>query len=129
MAVNLVGTGIRNCSSAADPNDCYSNPYVLADLVHIGPSWVPDYDGQMRRLDLASARIEGLKALAGEEYADPVSNGFNQPWFAAITRSEIAARPFDGSYRIILRVTPDVQLGRITAIQILQGQTYWVKQN
>ena len=47
LAVNLVGTGIRDCSQASDSADCYSNPFIRYNLTHAGPAWQTDFRGNV----------------------------------------------------------------------------------
>jgi hypothetical protein len=125
LAVNLVGTGIRDCTNPLAPPDCYTNPYVLATLSQSGPSWTLGYAGAMVSLDYPYAVVEGLKALAAEEVADPVTNGFTQPYFGAIARPDFSTRPFNGTYKLAIAVKPETVISNIQSIQILQGQSYW----
>lgn len=128
LAVNLVGTAIRDCAKASDPIDCYANPFVFGHLRHIGPSWVPNYDGQMRLHDYPRGNIEGLKALAAEQWLDPVSNSWAKSYVTDIARTELHERALNGFYWLELDVTPDVRLDRIERVQLLVGTQYWVKQ-
>lgn len=128
-AVNLVGTGILDCTKAQDPAACYSQSYVRFGLTHLGPSWTPNYDGQWIGLDSARARIDGGKALAAEEWLDPVANGFAKPFVAAVARTELTERPTDGEYAIEFDVAPETRLDRIERVQVLYETNYWTKQN
>jgi hypothetical protein len=128
LAVNFVGTGVRNCAIAADPNGCYSNAYLRYHLMHAGPAWVTNFDEQWRALAVPVGSIEGAKALTAEQWLDPTGNGFSKPYVASVARTELAGRPLGGTYRLELEVTPDVRLERIDRVQVLTRSTYWVKQ-
>jgi hypothetical protein len=128
FAVNLVGTGVRDCAAAPDPNTCYSEPFLRFHLAHVGPSWVNDGDGGWRTLTLPSGRIEGAKALAAEQWLESVSNGWGKPYVEAVARTELTERPFGGGYVLELAVGPEVRLERIERIQVLIQADYWVKQ-
>ncbi len=128
LAVNLVGTGVRDCSRSPDPNGCYANAYLRYNLTHVGPAWVTNYDEQWRSLGVPVGAIEGGKGLAAEQWLDPTGNGFAKPYVANVARTEFAGRPIGGAYRLELEVTPDVRLDRIDRIQVLARSTYWVKQ-
>lgn len=128
LAVNLVGTGIRDCSKADDSMSCYTNPFVRFDLIHAGMAWQTSHSGEWRALDIPTAHIEGGKALASEEWIEPVSNSWNMPYVANVARGELFGRPAAGNYELVLEVTPDVRLDRIERIQLLIEQDYWVKQ-
>jgi hypothetical protein len=129
LAVNLVGTGIRDCAKASDSMSCYTNPFVRFNMVHAGPSWQTNYSGEWRALDVTTAGIEGGKALAAEEWMEPVSNSWNQPYVANVARGELYGRPAAGNYELVIEVTPDVRLDRIERVQLLVEQDYWVRQS
>ncbi|MBX3212310.1 MAG: IPT/TIG domain-containing protein [Labilithrix sp.] len=128
LAVNLVGTGVRNCSGAPDPNACYANAYLRYSLSHVGPALVTNFDEQWRSMGVPLGSIEGAKALAAEQWLDPTGNGFSRPYVASVARTEFVSRPLGGTYRFELEVTPDVRLDRLDRIQLLARSSYWVKQ-
>ncbi|HEY5961975.1 MAG TPA: hypothetical protein VIV60_35700, partial [Polyangiaceae bacterium] len=129
LAINLVGTGIRDCSKSTDSMNCYTNPFVRFNLVHAGPAWQTNYGGEWRTLDIATASIEGGKALAAEEWLEPVVNSWTMPYVSNVARGELFGRPTAGDYELVLEITPDVRLDRIERIQLLAEQEYWVKQS
>lgn len=126
LAVNLVGTGIRDCSRADDPLSCYSESFIRYDLRHVGPSWVTDYNQHWRWLGVGSARIEAGKAITAEEWLDPLVNGWSQAFVSEAARTEFMDRPLDGDYGLTLHLTPDIRMERIDRIQILLETSYWV---
>lgn len=128
IAVNLVGTAIKECELAADPLACYAAPFVPYDLRHVGPASITNYEQDWRVLSIPPGRIEGGKALAAEQWLDPVANSWAKPYVASITHEELAERPFGGTYELEIAVGPEVQLDRIERVQILTSSTYWVKQ-
>jgi len=128
IALNLVGSGIRSCQNTADPAVCYGEPFVRYDLEHVGPAWVTSYDQTWHSLSIPVAVAEGGKALAIEEWLDPVSNGFNRPDVVSVTRDEFDGRPIGGSYQLTLKLTPDINIERIERIQVLTQTAYWVRQ-
>ncbi len=128
LAVNIVGTGIRDCTKAADSMSCYTNPFIRFNIVHVGPSWQTNHAGEWRALDISTASIEAGKALAAEEWLEPVTNSWNMPYVSNVARGELFGRPAAGTYELILELTPDVQLNRIERIQLLVEQDYWVRQ-
>ena len=128
LAVNLVGTGIRNCAVATDTSECYSDSFVQYNLQQVGTAWITDYNEQWNALGQPNGYIEGGKALAAEQWLDPVSNGFNEPYVAAVARSEFTDRAFGGEYQLVLELTPDVELANLEQVQILTRSTYWVNE-
>ncbi|MGC4070656.1 MAG: hypothetical protein QM784_39490 [Polyangiaceae bacterium] len=106
LAVNLVGTGIRECGKATDSMTCYTNPYIRYNLSHVGPSWQTNYSLNWRNIDITSAHIESGKALAAEEWLEPVVNSWNMPYVANVARGELFGRPAAGSYELIFESRP-----------------------
>jgi hypothetical protein len=129
LAVNLVGTGVRDCQRAADPTACYSDSFVRYDLTHAGPSWVTNHAQQWRAFEIPTGRIEAAKALATEEWLDPISNSWNKPNISNVARAELFGRPVGGAYELLLQLTPDVRLERIERVQLLAETDYWVRQD
>jgi hypothetical protein len=89
---------------------------------------VTNFEQEWRALGVASAVIEGGKALATEEWLDPLSNGLNMPIVSNAARDELTGRPLGGAYQLILRLTPDIRVERIERIQVLAEMRYWVRQ-
>ncbi len=129
FALNLVGTGVRECEYARDPEQCYAEPFLRYSVRHVGPAWVTAHDLGWHALEIPSAVVEDGKALAIEEWLDPVSRGWNVGEVQAVARTEFAGRPLGGLYELDLKLTPDVRLSRIERIQLLTSVDYWVRQN
>lgn len=129
LAVNLVGTAIKDCEVAADPLGCYTNASVPYDLAHAGPAWVMDYAEAWRLQELPLARIEAGKALAAEIWLDPVAQGWSESAVAAVGRWELSGRPLNGQYVLEIEVAPEIRLDRIERVQILAETAYWVRQD
>jgi len=128
LAVNLTGVGVRDCRLAVDQELCYSEPYLHYTLRHYGPAATTGYDGSWRSLDIPTAVIENGKALAIEEWLDPVAHGWELAPVAAVARQEYAGRPLGGAYEIEIEVGPEVRLESIERVQILTLSDYWVRQ-
>ena len=129
LAVNFVGTGIRDCEKALDPKACYSEPFIRYNLFHRGSPWVTDYSGVWRSLRFSPGRIEGAKAIAAELWLDPLKDGWSTSYISAVARSEWRHRPLGGAYELEFKVTPDIRLDRIERLQLLIGSSSWVKQD
>lgn len=128
LAVNLVGTGVRDCTKSDDPLSCYGESFLRYDLSHGGPAWSTDFKEQWHIRDLTIGQIEGGKALATEEWLDPISNSWNQPFVSNVARSELIKRPVSGVYTLDLSLGPDVRAERIRRVQLLMETEYWVSQ-
>lgn len=129
LAVNFVGTGVKNCEAAKDPYTCYGEGFIRYSLSHAGPAWVTDYDGIWRELGVPIGRIEGAKALAAELWLDPLKDGWGSPYINAVARTELELRPLGGAYEMEFEIRPEINIDRIERVQILVGSTYWVKQD
>jgi len=128
LALNLVGTGIRDCQRAAAPASCFSESFLRFQLQHAGPAWITNHEQQWRAFDLPTAFIESGKALASEEWLDPIVNNWSAPFVAAVARGELMGRPIYGAYELILELGPEVRLDRIEQLQLLVETDYWVRQ-
>jgi hypothetical protein len=128
LAVNLVGTGVKDCKKAEDRNGCYSQAFVSYDLAHIGPAWITDSEEVWHVLDAPTGHIESGKALAAELWLDPLRDGWSTSFIAPVARTEFSFRPFGGTYELELVVPPELVLDRIERVQLLVGSNYWVRQ-
>lgn len=128
LSVNIVGTGVIDCTLAADPDGCYVQQYVPYELTQDGFAWVTDWNQAWTVLGTPIAQVEGAKALAAELWLDPLQNNFSQSVVAAVARSELVDRPFGGDYQLQFNVGPEIRLDRIGRIQLLVDSNYWVKQ-
>lgn len=129
FSINLVGSGVRDCTRATDPTACYSEPFIRFGLNHVGPVMASSHSGRWTTLPIAPGTVDGGKALASEEWLDPVANAFANPIVASVARQEFVGRPLGGAYELILELTPDVRVERIERIQLLLQTSYWVRQN
>lgn len=128
VAVNLVGTGIRDCAGSSDAVSCYAESFLRYDLTHGGPSWSTDYNEGWHVRPMPLGIIEGGKALATEEWLDPITNAWNQSFVSNVARSEFIKRPVSGIYTLDLDLGPDVRPDRIRKLQVLAETEYWVSQ-
>jgi hypothetical protein len=128
LAVNLVGTGVLDCSKATDPDTCYTQPFVRYQLSHRGVPWITDAEQSWTILPVPIGSIDGAKALAAEQWLDPIVNAWSKPFVASVARSELSVRPLGGSYEIELDLGPEVVLERIQRVQLLVSTSYWVSQ-
>lgn len=127
MAVNLVGTGVLDCTKHPTPA-CYGTAYVEYDLFHDAFD-VPmvDYGGQPRCFTFETGAIRGGKALTAERYITfPVSDAdqglINQD---GILRPEFAGRPLSGSYRLRIYDNPALNWEHLEDIQLVLGYRVW----
>lgn len=129
LALNFVGTGVKDCTQAADPQGCFNDSFIVYNLTQNGPSWVTDYDEVWTLLNTPSTTIEGAKGLAAELWLNPLQSGWSTPYISAVARTELTLAPLGGSYVLDFLVPPEVVLGNIERIQLLVGSAAWVKQS
>ena len=127
VAVNLVGTGVRDCTQTPTP-DCFGTGYIEYTLEHDGTNaGITDYNGKTRVFDFGIADIQHGKALAAERYITmPLGTAdstlLSQP---GIQHVELRGRPLDGVYRLRIWDTPSLHWGQLQDIQILVNYRYW----
>jgi hypothetical protein len=127
LAVNLVGTGVHDCSSDLT-QECYGTGYVEYSLEHDATTAsILDYDGNPRMFDFGTASVEHGKALAAERFLTmPLSSGdqalVSQP---GIQHIEFQGRPLDGTYRLRIWDSPALHWGKLQDIQIILTYRYW----
>lgn len=129
LAVNFVGTGVKDCSKAEDRLACFNEGFIRYDLSHVGPAWITDFDEIWRQAGVPVGRIEGAKGLAAELWLDPLRDGWQTPFISSVARTEFELRPLGGGYELEVDVTPEIEVDRIERVQLLVGTGFWVKQD
>jgi hypothetical protein len=128
-AVNVVGTGVLDCSK--DPrSSCYASSFLEYDMDHAAfRAPIDDYNGDVRCFDFGNGTIRGAKALATERYlTNPLSSedaGLLAQ--APFTKQEFFGRPLSGQYRFRIKDTPALQWSNVEDIQIVLGYRYWAR--
>src|SRR5262249_16613225 len=127
VAVNLVGTGLRDCTGYAS-QDCYASGYLEYSLEHDGDGVeILAYDKEARQFDFGIGAISHGKALAAEQYiAMPLSAAdqglLQQP---GILKPELRGRPLDGSYQLRVYDSPALRWERLEDVQLILKYRYW----
>jgi hypothetical protein len=126
-AMNLVGTNVHSCTNNPNPN-CYGSGFVQYDLQHDATNaGILGYDGNSRVFNFGVAGIQHGKALTAERYLTvPLSSSdqqlVSQPGFLHI---EFGGRPLDGTYRLRIWDSPDLNWSALQDIQIILNYEYW----
>jgi hypothetical protein len=129
VGLNFVGTGIRNCSNAALPSTCYASGFVPYTLIHDGPFFVRNYQGQDFKAELFTGRIENARGLATERYiTNPLSNA-DQELIKGYTRLELQGRPLDGNFVLRVWDAPGFDFNAIKDVQVVMNYRYWTRFN
>ncbi len=128
VAVNLVGTNVRDCSFSSAPATCYTNAFVPVTLEHVGHRLpVRNHSGETLDFDFGVGYIEHGKALASEAVlTNPLSGSMTallQPYY----KGELRGRPLAGQY--LLRVWGDEALNweNVEDIQLVFRYRYWTR--
>jgi hypothetical protein len=127
VALNLVGTGVIDCSSDPTPA-CYANGSVQYTLDHNGENvGVLAFDGQYRPFNFGIATIDHGNALAAERYiTTPVGSAdqslLQQP---GILQVPFRGRPLDGVYTLKIYDSPALNFDQLQDIQIILNYHYW----
>jgi hypothetical protein len=127
MAMNLVGTGIYDCT--ANPSQsCFGSAFVEYTLDHDAfQAGVIGWNGNVQTFNFGSAGINHAKALTAEKYVTlPIGSGdqnlLAQP---GIEKPEYRGRPLDGSYRLRIWDSPYLVWNRLEDIQLILKYRYW----
>jgi hypothetical protein len=126
-AVNLVGTGVLDCTN--DPrSSCYSSAYLEYDFTHFAFN-VPliDYSNDVRCFNFGAGQIRSGKVLAAERVLSlPMGSAdrelISQP---AFLKPEFSGRPLSGSYRFRIKDTPALAWEKVEDVQIVLNYRYW----
>jgi hypothetical protein len=127
VAVNLVGTAVRDCTGSPTP-DCYGSAYLEYSLDHNGDDvGVLGFDGTAQTFDFGVATIAHAKALTAERYITmPLSSDdqslLNQN---GILKPELRGRPIDGLYQLRIYDSPALRWENLQDIQIVLNYRYW----
>jgi len=127
MAVNLVGTGIRDCEEGGSMG-CYGSGFTEYTVNHDAfLTRIVGYKNTAQSFNFGSAAINHGKALTTERYITmPIGNADNstlaQP---GIEKSEFRGRPLDGSYRLRIWDNGQMRWDRLEDVQLVLKYRYW----
>lgn len=127
LAVNVVGTGVLDCSNNPT-NSCFGSGYVEYDLEHSAFNVpIDDYLEEVRCFDFGRGAIRSGKGLTAERFITlPVSSEdqglISQP---AFLKPEFSGRPLSGTYRLRIKDNPALVWDRVDDIQVIMNYRYW----
>lgn len=130
IGVNLVGTGLRDCSDLREGTStgCYASGNVSYSILHNGPYLVRNARGELYSAPLFPGRIESARALAAERMlTNPLSSadrGLIEPY----TRHEMRGRPLGGSFALRIWDDEGFRFDRLEDVQVVLGYRYWTRQ-
>jgi len=127
IAVNVVGTGVIDCSQATATR-CNGSVYVQYDLDYVAYN-VPldDYEGGTRCFDFGMGSVRSGKALASERFITlPISSADRDLIDASpFLKPEFSGRPLSGAYRLRIHDEPQLVWKNVEDIQIVMNYGYW----
>lgn len=129
LAVNFVGTEVRDCSDSETPSSCYAAGFIPYSLKHVGPLFVRNYEGADFNVKLFTGNIEHARGLGIERYLTNPLSSTDRELLSPYVRTEFQGRPLDGSF--ILRVwdEPGVNFDAIADVQLYLKYRYWTRFN
>ncbi|MFT3928614.1 MAG: hypothetical protein QM778_39155 [Myxococcales bacterium] len=129
VAVNLVGTGLKDCALSNLPSSCYGGSFLQYSLQQTGPYRIRNYEGEAVRASLYTGQIQQAKALLAERYlSNPVSSA-DRGLIADYWRSELRGRPMDGSFKLRVYDADGLDWNQLEDVQLVLRYRYWTRLN
>jgi hypothetical protein len=127
FAINVVGTGIKDCSGSKLPTTCQANASVPFSLDHIGPFTVRNHKGEVFSAPLFEGRVEHGRGLAAERYlTNPISSA-DRALIEPYSHHELSGRPLTGRYRLRIWDADGVAFPHIEDVQVILDYRYWTR--
>lgn len=127
IALNLVGTGLKDCSTSLTPLTCYSSANVPYTLEHQPAYQVSNYDGEIYNAPLFIGRIEHGRGLAAERYLTNPLSSADRALLQDYVHYELRGRPLTGKYVLRLWEADGVYFPALEDIQVLLDYRYWTR--
>jgi len=127
VAVNLVGSNIRDCERSSRPSVCYASgflPYSLrADQGtirnHFGERVMPPYD---------PGNVEFARALSVERYITNPLSSADATLLSDYWRRSFHGYPLSALYRLRIIDVPELDWDAVADIQLVLRHTYYTHQ-
>ena len=127
VAVNLVGTDVKDCSHSSTPSTCYANAFTPYTLVHEGEVQVRNFDDDTVEFRMPSARIEHGKALAAEVLVTNPPTSTHSQLLGPYYKTGFKGRPLQGTYRLRIWETPEMNWSAVEDVQLVFKYRYWTR--
>ena len=125
VALNIVGTGVLDCSSTGSP-DCFGSGFLQYSLEHDATNvGVLGFDTQYRFFDFGTATIDHAKAISAERYITTPIGSADQQLIGQLEAVQFRGRPIDGVYHLKIFDTPALRFDQIQDIQLILNYHYW----
>ncbi|MFZ5894933.1 MAG: hypothetical protein ACOY0T_27990 [Myxococcota bacterium] len=129
IALNFVGTALRDCANQTVSTPCYSAGYVPYSLYHNGPFYVRNGEGDDFEARIFDGKIESARGLALERYLTNPLGETDRSLLQDYVRTELQGRPLDGNFVIRVWDQDGVDFDAIQDVQILLKYRYWTRFN
>ncbi|UJR78624.1 hypothetical protein [Sandaracinus amylolyticus] len=127
LAINFVGTGLRDCSRSDTPTACYGTGVIPFSLTHVGPYEVRNHWGHTYEAPLFAARVEHGQGLAAERYLSIPLSSADRALIDSVTHHEFRGRPLDGTYVLRIWEAEGIDFERLEDVQIKLDYYYWTR--
>ena len=127
VALNLVGTGIRDCAEGSGMG-CYGSGFLEYSLNHDAfQTSIVGYDNSAQSFSFGSAAINHGKCLATERYITYPIGSADSAMLAqpGIEKVELRGRPLDGSYRLRIWDDGSLKWNQLEDVQLVFKYRYW----
>lgn len=129
IAVNVVGTSVKDCENSEIPSSCYANNFLQYTLRQDGPFVVRNYLGREYEAPLYPGRIQQGKALLAERYLTNPLSSADEQLLKRYWDSEFVGRPLDGAYTLRIYDTAELNWDALEDVQLLVNYRYWTRLN
>jgi hypothetical protein len=129
VSVNFTGTGILSCEQSDSPLSCHGSGNLQYSLIHSGPYFVRNHEGEDARLFLYEGHIDHARGLAAERYFGNPIGGDDASLLDQYLRTEFRGRPLDGNFTLRVWEKPGVNFDRIEDVQLVLKYRYWTRFN
>jgi len=127
VAVNVVGTAVKDCEHSETPSSCYAANFLQYTLVHEGPFLVRNYFGEDYEAPLYPGRIQQSKALLAERYlTNPLSSADNS-LLQRYWDTELVGRPMAGNYTLRVYDADGLNWNALQDVQLVMNYRYWTR--
>lgn len=126
VAVNFVGTNVRDCSTAPTPG-CYASGHVQYTIEHRPPYEVTNYAGRTFTSELVPGVIEHARGLAAERYLTNPLSSADRTLLTDYWQRQLWGRPLSGN--LVLRIWdgPGVNFSAIEDVQFVLEYRYFTR--
>jgi len=129
LAINVVGTAVKDCAGSETASACYANNFLQFTLHHDEPFRVRNFEGRDTHVPLYPGRIQQGKALLAERYLTNPLSGTDRGLLTDFWHSEFRGRPLDGSYTLRVYETDGFEWSHLEDVQLLINYRYWTRLN